>query len=215
MNSKRLLAIASFIDENDKLIDVGCDHGYLGIYLKQNHKCLDLLLTDVRSSALNNAVNNIKKYNLSIDTFQTDGLNNIDLDKYNTITISGMGTSNILDILKVLKTNNTINKLIIQSNNDLDILRQGLINLNYYLEDEITVQENDIYYIISKFIKGNKKIDKKTILFGINKDDKIDYYQYLIQHYTDILNKIPKTNKDRDKITNYINILNKLLKECR
>lgn len=215
MNSKRLLAVASFINIKDKLIDVGCDHGYLGIYLKQNNLCNDLLLTDLRESALNNAISNIKKYNLDIKTIKTDGLINIELEKYNTVSICGMGTSTILKILSTLKNNTTINKLIIQSNNDLDILRKEITNLGYYLDDEKTVKENDIYYVICKFIKGKKNIDRNTILFGINTEDKKDYYNYLLNYYNNILNKIPKNNKDTNNIKEYIEILNILLKERR
>ena len=36
--SKRLELIASFIPENSKVIDIGCDHGLLDIYLYQNKK---------------------------------------------------------------------------------------------------------------------------------------------------------------------------------
>lgn len=215
MNSKRLLAISSFIDINDKLIDVGCDHGYLGIYLKQNNLCRDLLLTDLRDDALNNAITNINKLGLNIKTLKTNGLNNIDLNNYNTISISGMGTSTILKILSILRNNSSINKIIIQSNNDLDILRKGLYELNYYLEDEITIKENDIYYVICKFMKGNKKIDSNTLLFGINKEDKKDYYNYLLNNYMEILNKIPRDNIDRINIIKKIDILNQLLKESR
>ena len=100
MISKRLLCVASFVNKDDKLIDVGCDHGYLGIYLKKNNLVSDLLLTDVNNNALNNAINNINNNDLDIKYMLTDGINNIDLDKYNTISISGMGTHTILKILK-------------------------------------------------------------------------------------------------------------------
>lgn len=216
MNSKRLLAIAKFIDSNDNLIDVGCDHGYLGIYLKKNNKVNDLLLTDLRESALNNAIENIKKYQLEIDTLLTDGIKNIKIKKYNAISISGMGTQTIIKILSDLKKKNTINKLIIQSNNDLDILRSCVNNMGYYLEDEITVYENDIYYVICKFVKGQKKNTNEEIRFGIVKEDKIDYYTYLIEYYSDILKKIPKTNTDLiNELKSNVMLLRKLLKECR
>ena len=32
----RLKAIANFINENDVVADIGCDHGYLSIYLTQH-----------------------------------------------------------------------------------------------------------------------------------------------------------------------------------
>ena len=34
--SSRLLACAEFIAPGDRVADIGCDHGYLGIYLLQN-----------------------------------------------------------------------------------------------------------------------------------------------------------------------------------
>ena len=168
--NKRLLSIAKFIDKNDNLIDIGCDHGYLGIYLVQNNLVNDILLTDISKNALNYALNNIKKNNLEINTLVTDGLNNIDLSKYNTISISGMGATNIINILKPLKKVNYITKLVIQSNNDLKLLREEIIKLGYYLDDEITVYENNFYYVICKFIKGCKKNSDNELIYGLLKE---------------------------------------------
>ena len=214
MKSDRLSKVASFIDKDDKLIDVGCDHGYLGIYLKENNLVNDLLLTDINENALNNAINNINNKKLDIKTILTDGLENIDLSKYNAISISGMGTFNILKILDNKDLSN-INKLIIQSNNDIDLLRSSLIKYGYYLKDEITIMENDIYYVICLFTKEEVELSKEEILFGLYKKDKIPYYKHLLNKYNDIYNKIPQDNKDSILIKEYIDILNKLLKENR
>ena len=115
--SKRLEAVATLVDVGKRVIDVGCDHGYLDIYLTLNNenKCV---ATDINQNALNSAVNNIKKYNLEgkIETILTDGLKNIKVNKKDNIVICGMGTSTILDILK---TNNLSNTLIISSNNNI------------------------------------------------------------------------------------------------
>ena len=216
MNSKRILALASYVSVDDKLIDVGCDHGYLGIYLKKNNKVSDLLLTDLRPNALNNAIENIKKYNLDINTYLTDGIKGVKVKNYNTISISGMGTQTIIKILSELKKKNTINKLIIQSNNDLDILRSCINNMGYYLEDEKVVYENDIYYVICKFVKSDKKNTNEEVRFGLIREDKVDYYNYLIKYYSGILKQIPKTSTDLvDELNSNITLLKKLLKECR
>ena len=214
MKSNRLLTIASFISLNDSLIDVGCDHGYLGIYLKENNLIKEILLTDVNKNALNNAINNINKKNLNIDTYLTDGLNNIDISKYNTISMSGMGTKTILKILNN-KDLSSINKLIIESNNDLDILRSEINKYGFYLNDEITIYENNIYYVICLFTKKENRLSEEEILFGLLKQDKIPYYNYLLNYYKSIYNKIPNNNKDKLKYKKYIDILHKLLKEDR
>ena len=53
--SKRLELIASFIPDNSKVIDIGCDHGLLDIYLYQNKKNISIIASDINEQALNNA----------------------------------------------------------------------------------------------------------------------------------------------------------------
>ena len=36
--SKRLETIVSFIDDKDNVLDIGCDHAYIDIYLALNKK---------------------------------------------------------------------------------------------------------------------------------------------------------------------------------
>ena len=216
MLSKRLQNVADFIEKEDCLIDIGCDHAYLGIYLVKNNLIKDILLTDINQNALNNAINNIKENNLEIKTKLTDGLNNIDLKEYNTITISGMGANTITNILKVLKDNKSINKIIIQSNNDLDIIRKFMPEINFYLNDEITINEKNIFYITQKFTHKKRILNEEEILFGINKKDKTEYYKYLVNNYQEILPKIPDIHQEeKETLKNKINILEKLLEESR
>lgn len=48
--SKRLEMVASFIDENDKsVIDIGCDHGLLSIYLAEKFNNLKIIASDVNN----------------------------------------------------------------------------------------------------------------------------------------------------------------------
>ena len=85
--SKRLKKISEYVDDNSYVIDVGCDHGLLSIYLVENKKNIKVIATDINQNALNNAIKNIKKNNLEnkIKTVLTDGLDNIDTNKINTI----------------------------------------------------------------------------------------------------------------------------------
>ena len=130
--SKRLQAVATLVDIKSRVIDVGCDHAYLDIYLTQNNdnKCI---ATDINKNALEQAKKNIIKYNLEdkIETKLTNGLTDIKVKDTDNIVISGMGTYTILEILK---TNNLSNTLIITSNNNIDILRKEVINLGYNID---------------------------------------------------------------------------------
>ena len=64
--SKRLEMVANFIDNNDKsVIDIGCDHGLLSIYLANKFKNLKIIASDVNKNALDNAKKNITKCGLN------------------------------------------------------------------------------------------------------------------------------------------------------
>ena len=188
--SKRLQAVATLVDIKSRVIDVGCDHAYLDIYLTQNNdnKCI---ATDINKNALEQAKKNIKKYNLEdkIETKLTNGLTDINVKDNDNIVISGMGTYTILEILK---TNNLSNTLIISSNNNIDILRKEVINLGYYIDSEIFIIDKNKPYIIIKFIKGIKKYSKLDILLGPILKNNIEYKKYFIKKYKNILNNISK-----------------------
>lgn len=188
--NKRLKAIADLIDYDTNVIDVGCDHALLDIYLTINgrNKCI---ASDINKNALENAIKNIKKYNLNnkIETIISNGLENIKIPNNNTIIISGMGTNTIIKILENTDIKK-IDNLIIQSNNQLYLLRKKLVKLGFYIVKEIVIKEKNIYYDIIKLKKGYKKYNYFEYLYGINLKDK-EYIKYLIFKNKKISNSLP------------------------
>ena len=186
--SKRLEAVATLVDVGKRVIDVGCDHAYLDIYLtlNNNNKCI---ATDINKNALNMAIINIKKYNLEdkIETKLTNGLEGLKIYKKDNIVISGMGTFTILEILKTNKLSDT---LIISSNNNIDVLRKGVIKLGYYIDTELFIIDKNKPYIIIKFKKGFKKYNLNDFIFGPILKNNINYRKYLIKKYNEILKQI-------------------------
>lgn len=189
--SKRLNALALFVSKDDSVVDVGCDHGYLSIYLKENKLVKNVIASDINKNALNNAINNINKKKLNIKTILSDGLENINLKNINTLIISGMGTNTILHILSDNTKLNKINKLIIQSNNDYDILRKELNNKGYYLDKEEYTFDKNKWYVTCLFIKSYKKNTKEEIEYGYLNNK--DYNEYLLKKEKQIYKKIPFT----------------------
>ena len=185
MLSLRLKTIASFVQKEDKVIDLGCDHGYLSIYLSQNIGCAQVIASDVKQSALASAITNIKKANLDnkIETVLSDGLENIDTQNYDALVIAGMGTSTILDILGKEDKLKNIKKLIIQSNNDYYKLRKEITKKNFYINNEKIVYDKGKYYLIIDFRRGKAKYNYKELLYGPillkNKENK-EYFDYHI-----------------------------------
>lgn len=127
--SKRLEMVASFIDENDKsVIDIGCDHGLLSIYLAEKFNNLKIIASDVNNNALESARRNVSKYKLEdrIDIRLGNGVSVINKkDKIDTLVVAGMGANTIIGFLKYSQDKlKDINKIIIQSNTDLFFLRK-------------------------------------------------------------------------------------------
>lgn len=175
--SKRLEVVASYIKDNSKIIDIGCDHGLLSIYLAKKYNNIKIIASDVNKNALNSAINNIKKENLEdkIETRLGNGLDIVNSDEIDTIVIAGMGANTIMGILKY-NTDKLVNvkTIVIQSNTDLYFLRKNMTKLGYFIEDESLVEDSNIIYTIIKFSKGKKRYSYKELYLGpilISKND--------------------------------------------
>lgn len=187
--SNRLKSLALFVDKNDSLVDIGCDHALLSIYLTKNQLCKKVIASDINVNALSNAKKNIKKSNLNIETILSDGLKKIDTSFVNALIISGMGTSTISHILSDKEKLKTIDKLIIQSNNEHESLRRNLNLLGYYLKEENIIFEKDKWYVTCLFIKSKKLNTLEELKYGFLNN--AEYNNYLLNKHKTILRHIP------------------------
>ena len=62
--SKRLEAVASFVEHGSVIADVGCDHGYIPIYLYQKGMIPKAIAMDVNKGPLERAEIHIREYGL-------------------------------------------------------------------------------------------------------------------------------------------------------
>ena len=217
MISNRLMRIASYVDKKDKLIDIGCDHALLDIYLVKNKVLNKVLVSDVHEGALNAGISNIKKEKLEkkIETRLGNGLEVLtDKDDIDTVLISGMGTTTILDILHNNYLKN-INKLIIQSNNDHTELRTEVVKLGYKIINEEYLVDMGKNYIIIVFEKGSAKYSKNELRYGPILINEKKYLNFELNNCIKIKNFIP-TNKLilKYRLNKEIRLLKKLIKRC-
>lgn len=193
MISNRLKSLVKYVDTNDKVIDIGCDHALLDVYLVKTKIVNNIIVSDVSSNALEQGINNIKKYNLEdyIDARVGNGLEVLrDTDNVDTIIISGMGTSTILEILNNKYLYN-VKKLIIQSNRDYYELRRDVVKLGFVIKEEEVIEDNGKIYINIVFIRGIKNYSLEELKYGTNNMvNKELYYESLIDKKTKILNCI-------------------------
>lgn len=214
--SARLKSISDYVDDNSRVVDVGCDHALLDIYLVNNLNNVTCIASDINKNALSIAIKNIEKYKLTnkIDIVLSDGLDNLLIDSNTIIVISGMGTSTILDILNNVKSL-IAKKIIIQSNNNLCELRSNMSKRGYIIENETVVNDKGKYYVTISFKKGKIKYKNYELYFGpfILKNNNKQYLLYLAEKEKFKLKKIPKKYLFlRIKIAFYLNKLNNYIK---
>ena len=211
----KIKAIAFFIKKGDRVVDIGCDHAYLGIYLKENNLCKSVISSDINEHALENAISNIKRCKLDkeIKCVLSDGFDNLDNNDYDTVVIAGMGTKTIKEILNNKEKLKGVKKIILSSNNEQYELRKYMQKQGYTLDDDKIIYEKNHYYVISKYVLGKQKLSKSELLYGLIKNDKTGYYNYLFNENRKILKKIPFTKfKRRYKLRKENKILKKLIK---
>ena len=197
--SDRLQTIASLVPADSCIIDIGCDHALLDVYLCQHKISNKIIASDINENALNNAKNNIQKYNLDdiIETRLGNGLDTLKKDDgIDTIIITGMGAHTIVGILKnnLYKLQN-IKTIIVQSNTKLEFLRKEITKLNYRIDDEIILEDNKKIYTIIKLVKGYQRYTKKELYFG----------PILLKKKTDTFKKY--TKQELDKLNLYLKLL--------
>ena len=214
MISKRIQELADMVPETERVIDVGCDHALLDVYLTSKLKKTKFLATDISNNAINNAINTIKNNHLEskIDTLVTDGLNNIDLNKNDFIVISGMGTNTIIDIIspKIKQITN----ILIQSNRDLELLRKFMFENGYKIKEEKVIFD-ELYYVFIYFTKGKYKYCDIDLWLGpiTKKSNNKAYFEFLVKKYKKILPGIPDNDLKKKNIINRIKKLNNLIEK--
>ena len=99
--SDRLLACAGFVSPGDRVADVGCDHGYLSIYLLTNGIASRCIASDIKEQPLLSAVRNAEKYGVreKMEFYLSDGVRAIPRD-FDTLVCAGMGADTMVSILE-------------------------------------------------------------------------------------------------------------------
>lgn len=197
----RLEKISSYISDNEKVLDVGCDQALLSKILAKRK--IYSIASDLRPNIIENAKKNLTPLEKEYITFSvSNGVPTILNEEY-TLVLSGMGAHTILNILK--NSNYRFNKVITISNNNNDILRTEMSKLNYYVLEEEIIKEKGKFYNLIVFDNVKRDYSKEQILVGINHKNKEllkEKNEYLIKKYTSILN-----NANNEKLIDIVNTL--------
>ena len=177
--SKRLNALASFVDESDIVADIGCDHAQLCCALVLHKNIAKAYACDVAEGPLLQAKNNIEYYKLQnrIATVLGDGLDRLSED-VNCIVIAGMGFETVCHILDSNLQKLQGRKCIVQVNRDVEGLRQWISDHHFTILHEKCVLEDHYYQIIVFNTGVSSPLNKDEILFGKEMIHDFDFYSF-------------------------------------
>ena len=157
--SKRLEAVASFVEQGSVIADVGCDHGYIPIYLYQKGMIPKAIAMDVNKGPLERAEIHIREYGLGeyITTRLSDGVRALKPNEADAVVIAGMGGAFMEKIIEEgEETLNSVSYLILQPQSELAHFRRFLHQKGYCIEQEKMVLEDGKYYPMMKARKGRE-----------------------------------------------------------
>lgn len=169
MKNLRLQKVASYINKEDRLGDVGCDHGYLAIMaLEKGVKFVQLI--DNKEGPLMSAKQNLILYqnNDNIKYSLSSGISNLD-PSVDTVAICGMGGELISKILDDdIMTARKVKKFILQANSKISFLRRFLSSNKFRILDEDIIEDSGKVYeiLVVKFDETTLDYTEKEILFG-------------------------------------------------
>lgn len=153
--SLRLSAIAEMVTEGSRLVDVGCDHGYLPVFLVLNHRIPCAIAMDVRKGPLSRAQEHLEEYGLGeyIETRLSDGLHALKAGEGDTLVIAGMGGPLMEKILtegeQVL---GGFRELILQPQSEVPHFRHFIRNFGWEIVQENMILEDGKFYPMMKVV---------------------------------------------------------------
>ena len=192
--SSRLAACCNFVHSGDRVADVGCDHGYLGIYLLKNGIAASVIAADLREGPLQSAIKNSEKFGVrdKMTFYLSDGVQNVPRD-FDTLVCAGMGGDTMVSILSAapwLKNENY--RFILQCQTKTALLRKYLSENGWYIAQETIIRDGKFLYTVMEVIRKECSLTSGQCYFppALECNPQVlltDYYRFTIQGLENIV----------------------------
>ncbi len=164
--SERLRTVAGMVTVGNAVCDVGCDHGFVPIYLVQQGISPKVIAMDLREGPLRAAREHVAAYGLEgqIVTRLSDGLHNYEKNEADTLICAGMGGGLMMRILaENREKTDSFRELILQPQSEVEKFRRFLRESGYRILDEEMLREDGKFYqAIRAASAGNGECGKEA-----------------------------------------------------
>ncbi len=158
--SARMQAVADMVTKGNRVCDVGCDHGYVSIYLVQSKVSPSVLAMDVNKGPLLRAREHVADAELEeyITLRLSDGLSAYERGEADTLICAGMGGRLMQRILAQYPSKTRdFKELILQPQSEISFFRRFLRNEGYSIVWEDMILEEDKFYPVIKAVSSKEE----------------------------------------------------------
>ena len=152
--SPRLRACCSFVAPGDRVADVGCDHGYLAIYLLTQGLAQRVYASDVAEGPLQSAMKNAVRFGVreKISFYLSDGVKNVPRD-FDTLVCAGMGADTMVSILEAAPwLQSSQYRLVLQCQSKAEMLRRYLSGRGWQIAKEVVLRDGRFLYTVMEVL---------------------------------------------------------------
>lgn len=206
--SKRLNAVASFVEKGSTIADVGTDHGYIPVFLCKTGVIKGAVACDVNKGPLSSCEALVLQEGLSdlIKLRLSNGLDKIDSSEFDTLIIAGMGGELISDILS--RCDYVKDKhLILNPMTHCEIVRKYLYDNGFEILNDIIVEDSKHYYSVLDAKYTGKTIPRSRKDYYIGEIKDFTHKGY----FSHLLNYLKNKEKSGEDYSDVISALEEIL----
>lgn len=174
--SKRLQAVADMVPAGHITADVGCDHGFVSIYLVQKGICPLVYAADVRSGPLARAKEHILSSGLqdSVIPVLSDGLRDVPAggNAADVMIAAGMGGKLTVGILRDAGHKTALlSACVLEPQSEVWLVRRYLAQIGFVIVDEDLIFEDGKYYPVILAVNEGKEENTAAVRSARSQED--------------------------------------------
>ena len=220
--SKRMQMVADLLPGGWTVADVGCDHGFVSIYLAERDIVPGVIAMDVNEGPLQRAETHVREHHLEdrIEIRLSDGLKAVQTGEVDGAVIAGMGGRLILKILQDCPEKvKHMKGLVLQPQSDWELLRTALWQSGFsFVSESMTEEDHKFYtaFLVSFTGRHDRDLTPEEAAFGpllLQKRDEVllKYIRKEKKKFQEIAARIEKGKTGKTDVEQKIGLLNRAL----